>query len=326
MQNLKRVLERHLGLELGDWKLLEATGVSADGRTIVGWGTNPNGDTEGWIAVIPRFADFPPGTPENPIRGPTTFDFEDGTSQGWSLNVKASLVETQGLFGEGSDFAIFGFDGASIGITADLTNIGSMTWEEFDAELPAGPLPSLGMMVFLTARPGATPPFDVLGNGDPFSFSNPLTRYQDLSKLKGIQTIYIRWPVLVTLATADQADEPVFHNSGYIGQIVFHPADHEGDGILDEEDNCVFIQNPGQRDADGDGIGNACECGDFNGDGRVNTTDARLIQRCAAGRITCLGLCDANNSGTCDTTDSRRIQRYAVGQITKDALRCAERP
>jgi len=40
------------GVDLTGWTLKRATGVSADGNTIVGWATNPDGDTEAWIAVL----------------------------------------------------------------------------------------------------------------------------------------------------------------------------------------------------------------------------------------------------------------------------------
>jgi hypothetical protein len=101
--------------------------------------------------------------------------------------------------------------------------------------------------------------------------------------------------------------------------------DQDGDQIPDDGDNCPFFPNTNQKDTDGDGRGDACECGDFTGDGRVNTTDARLIQRCAMGQIPCSELCDVTGEGICSTTDARLIQRYAVGQLTKDELRCAER-
>lgn len=54
MRNLHDLLEVDLGLDLTDWFLEDARGVSADGLTIVGWGHNPDGDTEAWIAHIPE--------------------------------------------------------------------------------------------------------------------------------------------------------------------------------------------------------------------------------------------------------------------------------
>jgi uncharacterized membrane protein len=45
----------NLGVDLSHWNSLqEATGISADGRTIVGWGYNTNNDAEAWVAHIPE--------------------------------------------------------------------------------------------------------------------------------------------------------------------------------------------------------------------------------------------------------------------------------
>ena len=41
------------GLDLTGWQLTAAAAVSADGKTILGNGTNPQGDAEAWVAVLP---------------------------------------------------------------------------------------------------------------------------------------------------------------------------------------------------------------------------------------------------------------------------------
>jgi uncharacterized membrane protein len=51
MRNLKDLLGVG-GLDLNGWVLERATGISADGYTIVGSGTSPNGIPQGWIANL----------------------------------------------------------------------------------------------------------------------------------------------------------------------------------------------------------------------------------------------------------------------------------
>ena len=53
MRNLRQVLNAY-GVDLTDWTLSVALGISDDGRTIVGRGINPDGNTEAWIALIPE--------------------------------------------------------------------------------------------------------------------------------------------------------------------------------------------------------------------------------------------------------------------------------
>ena len=52
MRDLKTVLERR-GLNAKGWTLLGAQAISPDGTVICGWGTNPQGAEEDWIAVLP---------------------------------------------------------------------------------------------------------------------------------------------------------------------------------------------------------------------------------------------------------------------------------
>lgn len=51
MRNLRAVLVGDYGLDLTGWKLSAARAITPDGGTIVGYGVNPAGATEAWIAT-----------------------------------------------------------------------------------------------------------------------------------------------------------------------------------------------------------------------------------------------------------------------------------
>ncbi len=52
MVDLKDDLVAHGVANLAGWTLVDALAVSADGRTIVGYGANPLGNLEAWIATV----------------------------------------------------------------------------------------------------------------------------------------------------------------------------------------------------------------------------------------------------------------------------------
>jgi uncharacterized membrane protein len=52
IESLASVLTGDYALDLAGWSLERATGISIDGRTIVGIGENPSGAHEGWIAQL----------------------------------------------------------------------------------------------------------------------------------------------------------------------------------------------------------------------------------------------------------------------------------
>jgi len=51
------------------------------------------------------------------------------------------------------------------------------------------------------------------------------------------------------------------------GNIQVYQWDDDEDGVVDDEDNCEFVENPDQEDADGDGIGTACDDDESGGGG-----------------------------------------------------------
>ena len=62
MVNLKDFLITNGVSGLTGWRLNQATAISADGMTIVGYGTNPSGFIEAWRAVISSSSAPEPGT------------------------------------------------------------------------------------------------------------------------------------------------------------------------------------------------------------------------------------------------------------------------
>jgi len=50
--NLQTLLSDEYGLDITGWDLEAALAISADGSTIVGWGYNPDGNKEAWVANI----------------------------------------------------------------------------------------------------------------------------------------------------------------------------------------------------------------------------------------------------------------------------------
>jgi thrombospondin type 3 repeat protein len=62
------------------------------------------------------------------------------------------------------------------------------------------------------------------------------------------------------------------------------PTDADGDSLPWSVDNCPYVANPSQSDVGGvkasppDGIGDACQCGEVNNDGRVTQADLAAIR------------------------------------------------
>ena len=100
--------------------------------------------------------------------------------------------------------------------------------------------------------------------------------------------------------------------------------DRDGDGIVDAVDDCPFFANPDQVDTDHDGRGNACECGDQNGDGHVDVRDIVAINLAIFNASLVTPLCDGNNDGLCNVSDIVAANRQIFSPTNTST--CARQP
>jgi hypothetical protein len=99
--------------------------------------------------------------------------------------------------------------------------------------------------------------------------------------------------------------------------------DRDTDGVADCADNCPYWATANRTDADADGRGDACECGDQNGDGRNTVADLIAINRAIFTPALMTPLCDANNDGRCDVRDIVQVNREIFSPRTST---CARQP
>jgi probable HAF family extracellular repeat protein len=120
MRDLRDVLvtDYGLGSQLAGWTLTEATACSPDGRSVVGEGTDPAGNTEAWIA---RF-DAPPQV--------TATQVNDGSAQRSRVTSLQVTFSTQVSFATtpGAAFTLTrNSDSASVGLTATASVVNGVT-------------------------------------------------------------------------------------------------------------------------------------------------------------------------------------------------------
>ncbi|MEM7083163.1 MAG: peptidoglycan DD-metalloendopeptidase family protein [Pseudomonadota bacterium] len=85
--------------------------------------------------------------------------------------------------------------------------------------------------------------------------------------------------------------------------------DSDGDGVADQEDNCIDRANAGQQDSNGDGYGNACDA-DLNNDGIVNFLD---ISAFSTAFLSTLEDADFNSDGVVNFLDLPFLQQMFLG-------------
>jgi hypothetical protein len=110
-------------------------------------------------------------------------------------------------------------------------------------------------------------------------------------------------------------------SNGEIFKLVDMSSDSDDDGIPDGSDACPFVQDPDQRDTDGNDLGDVCQCGDLDGDGITNVIDALAIAR---GEVSSsdpqFEHCDVNGDGSCNVADALMIARGEVSSLPEEQL------
>lgn len=98
-----------------------------------------------------------------------------------------------------------------------------------------------------------------------------------------------------------------------VGGVAPPTGDRDGDGQPDVVDNCPNVPNALQEDGDGNGIGDACQCGDVNLDRSTNVADALDIARGEVGTADPgFPRCDVNGDDSCNVADALAIARGEV--------------
>lgn len=266
IQLLSDILIQQGATGLAGWTLNFASGISDDGRRIVGWGTNPNGVTEAFLATI------------SPI--PAAFD--DGP-----IPVTAGAAQVIPVGANDTNF--------TSPVTLTVTTL--PTKGTIAAISPPGP--AAGMAVTYTANVGAM-------GADSFVYEmTDSTSLTDLATVTinigpdtdadGYTDSIDNCPVN---ANADQADTDgdgrgnVCDNCSVLANTL---AGNVPGTLIPKY----------QLDSDGDGYGNACDA-DLNNSGLVTTADFGLLRSVLgenAAESPTAAAADINGSGQVTTAD-----------------------
>jgi uncharacterized membrane protein len=241
LRRLQDVLSAE-GINLTGWTLAAANGISDDGSTIVGWGINPVGQNEAWVATLDLVDTDGDGVPDNDDFCPTdaTNDADEDGICGGMDNCPAVA---------NTDQADTDNDGVGDSCNQGIDNDG----DDWNNELDNCPA---------IANPTQTDT-DLDGTGDACD-SCPIDATNDADG-DGVCGDVDNCPVT---ANSDQADMPDGDGIGNACDL-----DDDNDTVEDIADNCPLTYNDDQNDLDDDGQGDACD-DDVDGDNVNDSVDA----------------------------------------------------
>lgn len=112
-------------------------------------------------------------------------------------------------------------------------------------------------------------------------------------------------------------DVPLSTPVGTVLVTVTVPLDSDGDGILDEADNCPFVPNAPQTNSDSQPAGDVCQCGDVNNDFIVDGLDVQIARENLLGSPLSgsfhLERCNVIGTSICGIDDIFVINHVALG-------------
>lgn len=140
----------------------------------------------------------------------------------------------------------------------------------------------IGARITVTPAAGGASQVRELDGGSHFlGQSEPIAHFGlGPAPVDSVHEVRVRWPSgAITTYAGVPANAVLVANEAA-------PPDADGDGVADAADNCPGTANPQQTDTGGvgagslpDGIGDACQCGDVTGDGRVTIADPVTLAR-----------------------------------------------
>lgn len=275
------------------------TCVRLAAREIRCWGANTRGQLGTGSTVQPFFS-----TPVNAINDDFAIDISSGREFGCML-----ATPVVRCFGRGTD--------GQIGNNAFVDRSDAQTVPiGLASAVSAGQAHACALLNDGSLRCWGDNTFGQLGQGTAFGTSSALP-----VQVPGItlDAVALFWNAGAAGATAARSGHVWFDDdgenatfvtafyglSGAEGPILRSGADSDGDGVIDQVDNCVNVPNADQRDTNQDGFGNICDA-DLNNSLLVTTADfaiMRSVLNQSAGSSATAADADMNGSGTVTTGD-----------------------